>query len=122
LSNWGLLAEQDDSVVGFFESYDGGETWPVQAHLPGKVHTLYCSLFYSIVCLFCFALFVCLFVLFRFFVVLLFVGFFESYDGGETWPVQAHLPGEVRARSIMSIITRLCAQTLTNSSFVGFSP
>ena len=34
-SKWALSAEGYNHVLGFFESQDGGKTWPVQGHIPG---------------------------------------------------------------------------------------
>jgi hypothetical protein len=35
VSKWFVTAEGDSNVDGFFESFDGGKTWPVQGHIPG---------------------------------------------------------------------------------------
>src|SRR5438046_236450 len=32
---WFVSAEGYNHLLGFFESFDGGNTWPVQGHLPG---------------------------------------------------------------------------------------
>jgi hypothetical protein len=34
-SKWAVSAEGYNHVLGFFESLDGGKTWPVQGHIPG---------------------------------------------------------------------------------------
>jgi hypothetical protein len=34
-SKWFEGAESYDHVLGFYESFDGGKTWPVQGHIPG---------------------------------------------------------------------------------------
>jgi hypothetical protein len=34
-SKWAVSAEGYNHVLGFFESMDGGVTWPVQGHIPG---------------------------------------------------------------------------------------
>jgi hypothetical protein len=34
-SKWFVSAEGYDHLLGFFESFDGGATWPVQGHIPG---------------------------------------------------------------------------------------
>jgi hypothetical protein len=34
-SKWDVSAEGYNHVLGFFESTDGGKTWPVQGHIPG---------------------------------------------------------------------------------------
>jgi hypothetical protein len=34
-SKWAVSAEGYNHVLGFFESWDGGVTWPVQGHIPG---------------------------------------------------------------------------------------
>ena len=34
-SKWAVSAEGYNHVLGFFESWDGGKTWPVQGHVPG---------------------------------------------------------------------------------------
>lgn len=34
-SKWAVSAEGYNHVLGFFESFDGGKTWPVQGHIPG---------------------------------------------------------------------------------------
>jgi hypothetical protein len=34
-SKWAVSAEGYNHVLGFFESRDGGKTWPVQGHIPG---------------------------------------------------------------------------------------
>src|SRR5262249_34852725 len=35
IAKWFVSAEGDSNVNGFFESFDGGRTWPVQGHIPG---------------------------------------------------------------------------------------
>ena len=34
-SKWAVSAEGYNHLLGFFESWDGGKTWPVQGHIPG---------------------------------------------------------------------------------------
>src|SRR6266581_2236363 len=34
-SKWFASAEGYNHVLGFYESFDGGQTWPVQGHIPG---------------------------------------------------------------------------------------
>src|SRR5260221_3787499 len=34
-SKWFVSAEGYNHLLGFYESFDGGETWPVQGHIPG---------------------------------------------------------------------------------------
>lgn len=34
-SKWAVSAEGYNHELGFFESWDGGKTWPVQGHIPG---------------------------------------------------------------------------------------
>ena len=34
-SKWFVSAEGYNHVLGFYESFDGGRTWPVQGHIPG---------------------------------------------------------------------------------------
>lgn len=34
-SKWAVSAEGYNHLLGFFESFDGGRTWPVQGHIPG---------------------------------------------------------------------------------------
>jgi hypothetical protein len=34
-SKWAVSAEGYNHLLGFFESWDGGVTWPVQGHIPG---------------------------------------------------------------------------------------
>jgi hypothetical protein len=34
-SKWFVSAEGYDHLLGFYESFDGGATWPVQGHIPG---------------------------------------------------------------------------------------
>jgi hypothetical protein len=34
-SKWAVSAEGYNHELGFFESFDGGRTWPVQGHIPG---------------------------------------------------------------------------------------
>ena len=34
-SKWAVSAEGYNHALGFFESFDGGTTWPVQGHIPG---------------------------------------------------------------------------------------
>jgi hypothetical protein len=34
-SKWFVSAEGYDHLLGFYESFDGGATWPVQGHVPG---------------------------------------------------------------------------------------
>ena len=34
-SKWIVSAEGYNHLLGFFESFDGGKTWPVQGHMPG---------------------------------------------------------------------------------------
>jgi hypothetical protein len=34
-SKWAVSAEGYNHVLGFYESFDGGKTWPVQGHIPG---------------------------------------------------------------------------------------
>src|SRR5256714_11530215 len=34
-SKWFVSAEGYNHLLGFYESWDGGETWPVQGHIPG---------------------------------------------------------------------------------------
>jgi hypothetical protein len=34
-SKWAVSAEGYNHLLGFFESFDGGLTWPVQGHIPG---------------------------------------------------------------------------------------
>jgi hypothetical protein len=34
-SKWAVNAEGYDHLLGFYESFDGGFTWPVQGHVPG---------------------------------------------------------------------------------------
>src|SRR6266567_6708786 len=34
-SKWFVSAEGYNHVLGFYESFDGGQTWPVQGHIPG---------------------------------------------------------------------------------------
>jgi hypothetical protein len=34
-SKWFVSAEGYNHLVGFYESWDGGQTWPVQGHVPG---------------------------------------------------------------------------------------
>src|SRR6516164_2859395 len=34
-SKWIVSAEGYNHVLGFYESFDGGTTWPVQGHIPG---------------------------------------------------------------------------------------
>jgi hypothetical protein len=34
-SKWIVSAEGYDHLLGFYESFDGGKTWPVQGHVPG---------------------------------------------------------------------------------------
>src|SRR2546430_3203761 len=34
-SKWFVSAEGYNHVLGFYESWDGGKTWPVQGHIPG---------------------------------------------------------------------------------------
>ena len=34
-SKWAASAEGYNHLLGFFESWDGGKTWPVQGHIPG---------------------------------------------------------------------------------------
>jgi len=34
-SKWAVSAEGYNHVLGFYESWDGGVTWPVQGHSPG---------------------------------------------------------------------------------------
>ena len=34
-SKWFVSAEGYNHVLGFYESFDGGKTWPVQGHVPG---------------------------------------------------------------------------------------
>ncbi len=35
MSKWAVSAEGYNHLLGFFESFDGGATWPVQGHVPG---------------------------------------------------------------------------------------
>src|SRR5690348_12778947 len=35
LSKWFVSAEGYNHQLGFYESWDGGQTWPVQGHVPG---------------------------------------------------------------------------------------
>ena len=34
-SKWAISAEGYNHLIGFYESFDGGLTWPVQGHVPG---------------------------------------------------------------------------------------
>ncbi len=34
-SKWFVSAEGYNHLLGFYESWDGGATWPVQGHVPG---------------------------------------------------------------------------------------
>ena len=34
-SKWFISAEGYNHLLGFYESFDGGQTWPVQGHVPG---------------------------------------------------------------------------------------
>jgi hypothetical protein len=34
-SKWAVSAEGYNHLLGFYESFDGGKTWPVQGHIPG---------------------------------------------------------------------------------------
>src|SRR5438105_13704372 len=34
-SKWVVNAEGYNHLLGFYESFDGGQTWPVQGHVPG---------------------------------------------------------------------------------------
>jgi hypothetical protein len=34
-SKWFISAEGYNHILGFYESWDGGQTWPVQGHIPG---------------------------------------------------------------------------------------
>jgi hypothetical protein len=34
-SKWAVSAEGYNHLLGFFESFDGGKSWPVQGHIPG---------------------------------------------------------------------------------------
>src|SRR5262249_43068043 len=34
-SKWIVNAENYNHLLGFYESFDGGQTWPVQGHVPG---------------------------------------------------------------------------------------
>jgi hypothetical protein len=34
-SKWAVSAEGYNHVLGFYESWDGGQSWPVQGHIPG---------------------------------------------------------------------------------------
>ncbi len=34
-SKWAISAEGYNHLLGFYESFDGGKTWPVQGHIPG---------------------------------------------------------------------------------------
>jgi hypothetical protein len=34
-SKWFVSAEGYNHLLGFYESFDGGSTWPVQGHVPG---------------------------------------------------------------------------------------
>jgi hypothetical protein len=34
-SKWFVSAEGYNHLMGFYESFDGGKTWPVQGHVPG---------------------------------------------------------------------------------------
>jgi hypothetical protein len=34
-SKWAVSAEGYNHLLGFFESFDGGQTWPLQGHVPG---------------------------------------------------------------------------------------
>jgi hypothetical protein len=34
-SKWAVSAEGYNHLLGFFESWDGGKSWPVQGHIPG---------------------------------------------------------------------------------------
>ena len=34
-SKWAVNAEGYNHLLGFYESFDGGKTWPVQGHVPG---------------------------------------------------------------------------------------
>jgi hypothetical protein len=34
-STWFVNSEGYNHLLGFFESFDGGKTWPVQGHVPG---------------------------------------------------------------------------------------
>ena len=34
-SKWAVSAEGYNHLLGFYESWDGGQTWPVQGHVPG---------------------------------------------------------------------------------------
>lgn len=34
-SKWAISAEGYSHLLGFYESFDGGKTWPVQGHVPG---------------------------------------------------------------------------------------
>jgi hypothetical protein len=34
-SKWAISAEGYNHLLGFYESFDGGSTWPVQGHVPG---------------------------------------------------------------------------------------
>jgi hypothetical protein len=34
-SKWAVSAEGYNHLLGFYESFDGGSTWPVQGHIPG---------------------------------------------------------------------------------------
>ena len=34
-SKWAISAEGYNHLLGFYESFDGGKTWPVQGHVPG---------------------------------------------------------------------------------------
>jgi hypothetical protein len=34
-SKWAVSAEGYNHLLGFYESFDGGSTWPVQGHVPG---------------------------------------------------------------------------------------
>jgi hypothetical protein len=34
-SKWAVSAEGYNHLLGFFESFNGGQTWPVQGHIPG---------------------------------------------------------------------------------------
>src|ERR1700751_3102314 len=35
LSKWFVSGEGYNHLIGFYESWDGGQTWPVQGHVPG---------------------------------------------------------------------------------------
>jgi len=34
-SKWCVSAEGYNHLLGFYESFDGGKTWPIQGHIPG---------------------------------------------------------------------------------------